>query len=151
MGSLSRTHTLSLLFYEFILLGLFGFDKLGIHHWFFFFFQKLKSSSHNLTCSIFTCQFPISLLHSTPSHYGTPYYIIGPATYPWLQLHYWRGIAEAMSNLGCTVYIGRVPSTGDVPQRAEVLNSKLEKLIPGKQVNLIGHSMVRFLSSSIYL
>lgn len=70
--------------------------------------------------------------------------VLGP---PSFQLHYWRGIAEALRVIGATVYITKVPRIADVSIRAQSLKTQLETMTSnGKQqrteLNLIGHSMV---------
>ncbi|TPX72988.1 hypothetical protein SpCBS45565_g00147 [Spizellomyces sp. 'palustris'] len=59
-----------------------------------------------------------------------------------LRLHYWRGIKEALSTIGCDVLITRVPRAADVSVRARVLKEVLEAKVPeGNTVNLVAHSM----------
>lgn len=78
---------------------------------------------------------------------------IGPESWPQFQIHYWRGIAEAMRDVGANVYVARVPRTGDVTERAQVLREALELRFPGQQLNLVGHSMggldARYLASKL--
>ena len=59
-------------------------------------------------------------------------------------MHYWRGIKEALEQVGCErVIITRVPRTASIEQRAETLRKEIaEKCIPGENLNLLGHSMV---------
>ncbi|KAJ3152324.1 hypothetical protein HDU86_005853 [Geranomyces michiganensis] len=57
------------------------------------------------------------------------------------QLHYWRGVKEALNAIGCEVFIARVPRAADVSVRAKVLKDSLDAKIEGKSVNLIAHSM----------
>jgi hypothetical protein len=65
-----------------------------------------------------------------------------------VQLHYWRGIAEALQLIGASVIVTRVPRTADVSVRAATLKATLDakvdagELPRGAQVNLVGHSMV---------
>ncbi|KAJ1655569.1 hypothetical protein IWQ61_004697 [Dispira simplex] len=66
---------------------------------------------------------------------------IGPSSWPALRIHYWRGIKEAMSEVGANVFVGRVPSSGSIVQRAEQLHVQLKQLFTGQSVNLVGHSM----------
>lgn len=74
---------------------------------------------------------------------------IGPAMAP-LQVSYWRGIKEALEANGCEVLITRVPATSSPVDRAKVLEKKISETYPGRDVHLIGHSMVRFLSPTIH-
>jgi len=67
--------------------------------------------------------------------------VLGP---PALQLHYWRGIAEALRVIGATVYVTKVPRVADVSIRAKALKAQLEKMTAGQErseLNIIGHSM----------
>lgn len=56
-------------------------------------------------------------------------------------VHYWKGIKEALEAKGIEVFITRVPRTGSLEQRAEVLAKQIEERFQGREVNLIGHSM----------
>ena len=55
--------------------------------------------------------------------------------------------------MGVEVLIGKVPSSGSIEERATVLCGLIEKRFPGREVNLIGHSMggldCRYLISQI--
>ncbi len=53
-----------------------------------------------------------------------------------------KGIKEALEAKGIEVFITRVPRTGSLEQRAEVLAKQIEERFQGREVNLIGHSMV---------
>ncbi|KAJ3154775.1 hypothetical protein HDU89_008015 [Geranomyces variabilis] len=65
--------------------------------------------------------------------------VMGPS---FAQLHYWRGVKEALNAIGCEVIIARVPRAADVSVRAKVLKESLDaKIKDGKSVNLIAHSM----------
>ncbi|KAJ1924654.1 hypothetical protein IWQ60_005061 [Tieghemiomyces parasiticus] len=66
---------------------------------------------------------------------------LGPASLPYLRIHYWRGITEAMTDIGAQVNVARVPSAGSIAQRADQLDTQLRGWHTGQQVNLIGHSM----------
>ncbi|KAI8801299.1 Alpha/Beta hydrolase protein [Cladochytrium replicatum] len=89
---------------------------------------------------------PVSTLYKAPRapvvlcHGLFGYDVIGPDKIPFLQIHYWSGVAEALRDLGCTVYIPAVPSVGSIPNRAAHLHRWLERNVSG-DVNLIGHSM----------
>ncbi|KAI0217125.1 hypothetical protein L0F63_003596 [Massospora cicadina] len=60
---------------------------------------------------------------------------------PFLQVHYWQGVAEALRKLGAQVVVPRVASTGSIALRARQLHEIIERTLPGQDVNLIGHSM----------
>ncbi|KAJ8326965.1 hypothetical protein QVD99_005278 [Batrachochytrium dendrobatidis] len=66
---------------------------------------------------------------------------IGPQSVPFLQLKYWRGIYDALQDLGCDVHIARVGSVSPIKTRAHQLTSYIDRTTPGKSVNLIAHSM----------
>ena len=69
---------------------------------------------------------------------------IGPAIAP-LQVSHWRGIKEVLEASGCEVLITRVPATSSPVDRARVLEQKISETYPGRDVHLIGHSMVCFI------
>ena len=66
---------------------------------------------------------------------------LGPAMAP-LQISHWRGIKEVLEENGVEVLITRVPATSSVHDRAKVLEEKITETYPGREVHLIGHSMV---------
>jgi triacylglycerol lipase len=78
---------------------------------------------------------------------------LGPANLPALQISHWRGIREVLEKSGCEVLICRVPATGSIMERAEVLHNTIKERFPGRTVNLIAHSMggldCRYLASQI--
>lgn len=59
-----------------------------------------------------------------------------------LQISHWRGIREVLEANGCEVMITRVPATSSTKVRSEILMAAIEEKYPGREVNLIGHSMV---------
>ncbi|KAJ3031629.1 hypothetical protein HK097_005429 [Rhizophlyctis rosea] len=64
---------------------------------------------------------------------------MGPSFLP---LHYWTGVREALEALGCRIIITKVPRAADISVRATALKNMLEqRLEPGEEVNLVGHSM----------
>lgn len=67
----------------------------------------------------------------------------GPEKVPLLQVHYWRGVREALEAVGAKVVIAKVPGTGGVRERAHQLNALLEDRLAPQQdkANIIGHSM----------
>ncbi|KAJ9126392.1 hypothetical protein QFC24_002130 [Naganishia onofrii] len=58
-----------------------------------------------------------------------------------LQISHWRGIREVLEANGCEVMITRVPATSSTKIRSEILMAAIEERYPGREVNLIGHSM----------
>jgi triacylglycerol esterase/lipase EstA (alpha/beta hydrolase family) len=80
-------------------------------------------------------QYPIVLCHGL---FGYDTIGIGNT----LQMHYWTGIADALTALGCRVYIARVGAVSSVRTRAQELVSFLDRTVgPGQPVNLVAHSM----------
>ncbi|RKP38421.1 Alpha/Beta hydrolase protein, partial [Dimargaris cristalligena] len=79
---------------------------------------------------------PVVLCHGL---YG--FDTLGPESLPSLRIHYWRGIKEAMTDVGAKVHVTRVPSSGSIAQRAEELHSQLRRWFNGQEINLLGHSM----------
>ncbi|BGP15387.1 lipase 2 [Rhodosporidiobolus nylandii] len=66
---------------------------------------------------------------------------IGPASLKPLRFSYWVGVEEALQAMGAEVMIGRVPASASVEERAKVLCEMIEERFPGREVNLVGHSM----------
>ncbi|KAH6602322.1 hypothetical protein BASA61_001231 [Batrachochytrium salamandrivorans] len=66
---------------------------------------------------------------------------LGPQSVPFLQLQYWRGIHDALVDLGCNVHVARVGSVSSIRTRAHQLSSYLNSTTPGDSINLIAHSM----------
>lgn len=67
--------------------------------------------------------------------------MLGPAAIKPLQFSYWIGVKEALEAVGAEVMIGRVPASASIEERAKVLCEQIETTFPGRDVNLIGHSM----------
>lgn len=67
---------------------------------------------------------------------------IGPKGLPALQISHWRGILEVLQENGVELMIAKVPATSSAAQRAEILVKAIEEKFAGRQVNLVGHSMV---------
>ncbi|KAJ1742033.1 hypothetical protein LPJ79_002181 [Coemansia sp. RSA 1821] len=65
----------------------------------------------------------------------------GPERLPMLQIHYWRGIREALEKIGAKVVIAKVPGTGGIRERAQQLDTLLDSRLASEQVNIVGHSM----------
>lgn len=59
-----------------------------------------------------------------------------------LQISHWRGICNVLQENGIELMIAKVPATSSAAQRAEVLLAAIEEQFPGREVNLVGHSMV---------
>ncbi|KAJ3295655.1 hypothetical protein HDU79_008681 [Rhizoclosmatium sp. JEL0117] len=95
-------------------------------------------------------QYPIVLLHGL---FGYDKLTFGPESNPFLQLHYWRGISEALQHLGCEVYVPSNGAVSSIRSRAHALDKFLSETLPNREVNLIAHSMggldARYLISHI--
>ena len=65
---------------------------------------------------------------------------LGPDSIPLLQMEYWSGISE-LRNAGCKVYIARVPPVSSIQDRSVKLLQYLNEHVPGRDINLIAHSM----------
>ncbi|KAI8098948.1 Alpha/Beta hydrolase protein [Halteromyces radiatus] len=78
----------------------------------------------------------------------------GPDALPFLQVHYWGGIEDALAKLGSKVIVTRVPRTGSIWERAQVLHTFINSVLQDQQVNFIAHSMggldCRYLLSHIH-
>ncbi|KAJ2270013.1 hypothetical protein EV176_004425 [Coemansia sp. RSA 451] len=79
---------------------------------------------------------PVVLCHGL---YG--FDVRGPEKLPMLQIHYWRGIREALESIGSKVVIAKVPGTGGIRERAQQLDSLLASRLESEKVNIVGHSM----------
>ncbi|WRT65552.1 uncharacterized protein IL334_002497 [Kwoniella shivajii] len=66
---------------------------------------------------------------------------LGPASVPTLQISHWRGIREVLESNGAEVLIARVPATSSIKDRAKILEEFISEKYPGREVNLVGHSM----------
>lgn len=66
---------------------------------------------------------------------------LGPSSIKPLQFSYWVGVQEALEAMGVEVLIGRVPASASIEERAKVLCEMIGERFPGREVNLIGHSM----------
>ncbi|WWC68777.1 uncharacterized protein I206_102712 [Kwoniella pini CBS 10737] len=66
---------------------------------------------------------------------------LGPANLPTLQISHWRGIREVLESNGTEVLIARVPATSSIKDRAKTLEEVISEKFPGREVNLIAHSM----------
>ncbi|KAJ3342054.1 hypothetical protein HDU83_006353 [Entophlyctis luteolus] len=95
-------------------------------------------------------KYPVVLLHGL---FGYDKISFGPQSNPILQLHYWRGICEALKELGCEVYVPSNGSVSSIRSRAYALDKYLSEHLPGREINLIAHSMggldARYLISHI--
>jgi triacylglycerol lipase len=59
---------------------------------------------------------------------------------PGAKLHYFRGIARHLENLGCQAHAVRLPRVASVPERAQILVDKITAL-PHERVDIIAHSL----------
>ncbi|KAG8862057.1 hypothetical protein FRC20_011370 [Serendipita sp. 405] len=66
------------------------------------------------------------------------------ASFAPLQITHWRGIKEVMEENGIDILITKVPATSGVEERAKVLEETIASTYPGREIHLIGHSMVNF-------
>ncbi|GAA5908960.1 hypothetical protein JCM6882_004955 [Rhodosporidiobolus microsporus] len=66
---------------------------------------------------------------------------LGPQGIKPLKISYWIGVEEALQAMGVEVMIGRVPASASIEERAKVLCQLIGERFPGREVNLIGHSM----------
>ncbi len=60
---------------------------------------------------------------------------------PSLTISYWRGVVEALEANGCEVLVCRVPTSASIQERAAALKMQIEERFPGREINLIAHSM----------
>ncbi|KAI8824358.1 Alpha/Beta hydrolase protein [Fimicolochytrium jonesii] len=67
--------------------------------------------------------------------------VLGPEAVPGLQVHYWKGIANALQDIGCKVVVSRVGTVAALKTRAQELRSFLENKAEGRAMNLVAHSM----------
>ncbi|KAG0149609.1 hypothetical protein CROQUDRAFT_39614 [Cronartium quercuum f. sp. fusiforme G11] len=67
--------------------------------------------------------------------------LIGPEALPSLRISYWKGVKEALEEQGVEVLVARVPASASIEERARILAQFIEEKLPGREVNLIGHSM----------
>ncbi|KAI9016530.1 Alpha/Beta hydrolase protein [Phycomyces nitens] len=65
----------------------------------------------------------------------------GPDKLPLFQVQYWGGIENALAKMGAKVIVTRVPSTGSISERAQVLHRLMKSVLAGKDINFIAHSM----------
>ncbi|CAO3584886.1 unnamed protein product [Absidia cylindrospora] len=79
---------------------------------------------------------PIALCHGL---YGFDKW--GPDAFPFLQVRYWGGIEQALAKLGAKVIVTRVPPTGSIWERAQVLHTFMDTVLKDQNVNLVAHSM----------
>ncbi|KAL5501802.1 hypothetical protein ACEPAH_9062 [Sanghuangporus vaninii] len=80
---------------------------------------------------------PIVLCHGL---YG--YDVRGPSNFPMLQLHYWANVLKVLKKkFGVEVIVTGVPGTGSIESRAKRLDEYLRDKAPGRDINLMAHSM----------
>ncbi|KAJ1936264.1 hypothetical protein GGF37_005679, partial [Kickxella alabastrina] len=100
-------------------------------------FDRAKVNAQALVKPIYIApRNPIVLCHGL---YG--FDVRGPEKLPLLQVHYWRGIREALEKIGARVVIAKVPGTGGVHERAHQLDTLLASQVASTKVNILGHSM----------
>ncbi|KAJ3106655.1 hypothetical protein HK100_003703 [Physocladia obscura] len=93
---------------------------------------------------------PVVLLHGL---FGYDKISLGPESNPFLQLHYWRGISDALREFGCEVYVPSNGAVSSIRSRAHTLDKYLSENLSGREINLIAHSLggldARYLISHI--
>ena len=67
--------------------------------------------------------------------------VLGLRQVPLLSLNYWGTIPARLVESGVEVFVTRVPPSSNVRDRATALYQQLAKSFPGKDLNLVGHSM----------
>nr|CAG8469723.1 5944_t:CDS:2 [Entrophospora candida] len=112
------------------------------------FHSEDASNKNNYTQRINKLQMPVRPDYSAPKlpivlcHGLFGFDKLGFETIPYLQLHYWGGVQEALQKLGAKVVVTKVPGTGCIRTRALALQRILESnLHGGCELNLIAHSM----------
>ncbi|KAF9996720.1 hypothetical protein BGZ80_000254 [Entomortierella chlamydospora] len=113
--------------------------------------RRLKNYGYTMPVSsnYIAPRYPIVLCHGL---FG--FDKMGPDAIPHLQIHYWKGIHQALNKLGAKVIVARVPRTGSIIERAEDLHKILSTTMEGSPVNFVAHSMggldCRYLISHIH-
>nr|CAG8511186.1 8854_t:CDS:2 [Entrophospora candida] len=103
------------------------------------FHSKDVSNKNNFTQKINKLQMPVRPNYSAPK---LPIVLChGPDAIPYLQIHYWGGVQEALKKLGAKVVTTKVPRTGCIRARALALHRILESTLHGFELNLLAHSM----------
>ncbi|KAK9897175.1 alpha/beta-hydrolase [Cystobasidium minutum MCA 4210] len=67
--------------------------------------------------------------------------VLGPSNLPAFQIQYWRGVREALEELGVEVLMTASPASGNIETRAKAICEQIIEKFPGREINLIGHSM----------
>ncbi|KAL7008489.1 lipase 2 [Cystobasidiomycetes sp. EMM_F5] len=67
--------------------------------------------------------------------------VLGPANVPALQIQYWRGVREALEELGVEVLMTSSPASGNIETRAKAIAQQIHERFEGREINIIGHSM----------
>ncbi|CAJ0844078.1 15825_t:CDS:2 [Entrophospora sp. SA101] len=105
------------------------------------------SNKNNFTQKINKLQMPVRPNYSAPKlpivlcHGLFGFDKLGPDAIPYLQIHYWGGVQEALKKLGAKVVTTKVPRTGCIRARALALHRILESTLHGFELNLLAHSM----------
>ena len=81
-------------------------------------------------------RYPVVLCHGL---FGFDY--IGFEKYPKLQINYWSGVTEALTNNKCDFLVGKVHPTASIRMRAHSLADQIRAKFPDQKVNLVGFSM----------
>ncbi|CAO1617764.1 unnamed protein product [Sympodiomycopsis kandeliae] len=72
---------------------------------------------------------------------------------PQLTIDYWRGVVELLEENGVEVLVTNVKTSASIEERARDALEMIEERFPGREVNLLGHSMggldARFLTSCL--
>ncbi|CAJ0844102.1 17396_t:CDS:2 [Entrophospora sp. SA101] len=112
------------------------------------------SNKNNFTQKINKLQMPVRPNYSAPKlpivlcHGLFGFDKLGPDAIPYLQIHYWGGVQEALKKLGAKVVTTKVPRTGCIRARALALHRILESTLHGFELNLLAHSMVEFMEAT---
>ncbi|ORZ15677.1 Alpha/Beta hydrolase protein [Absidia repens] len=98
--------------------------------------QHLSGLNMPVTSHYVAPRAPIALCHGL---YGFDKW--GPDAFPFLQVRYWGGIEQALAKLGAKVIVTRVPPTGSIWERAQVLHAFMGTVLKDQNVNFVAHSM----------
>ncbi|CAO1625314.1 unnamed protein product [Jaminaea pallidilutea] len=75
------------------------------------------------------------------------------ASLPQWTIDYWRGVAAELQSRGVEVLITNVKTSASIQERAQEAAQRIEERFPGREINLIGHSMggldARYLTSCV--
>lgn len=105
---------------------------------------KSDSSTANLReqTTYLSPRMPLVFCHGL---FGFDTFSLAPAALadalPSFSVDYWRGIVDLLQRRGNEVLVCRVPMSASIEERAEALREMIEEKYPGRDINLIGHSM----------